>query len=560
MQKLGSAEIVQLLLAITLMLGFGRAFGELFRKIKQPAVVGEILAGIFLGPTIFGTIFPEIQQFIFPSIGLVTISLDAIVNLSIIFMLLVVGLEIDLAVVIKQGTAALTTGTLGMIIPFIFGAAAAYFAPSILGSQPDNLLIFSFFIGTALAISALPVIARTLMDLKLFKTKMGMTIMAAAMFNDLMGWIIFSIFLGLVGSSSHGGTVWETIGFTLLFTFIVLIFVRKLFDKSLPYIQSRLSWPGGILAFVMVSSLIGAILTELIGVHSIFGAFIIGVALGDSVHLSEKTKFIVHQFITNIFAPLFFVSIGLKVNFIQAFDPVIVLVIIVLGFLGKIIGCGFGAKISGFNNNESLSIGFAMNSRGVLEIVLSLVAIQSGIISEEIFVAIIILVLSSSVLAGPLMSYFTKDSRKYSFMDLIDSKSIIVSNYEKKDDQIKQLCKVASDRYKLNYDEISSRVIQRENLIPTGIGNFVAIPHAKVKINKPIVTIGINKKGLDFEAPDHQLSKIIILLLTPEDKNELQLQLLADVANKFRDKEKISSLLNISSEEEFMSKIKEELA
>lgn len=560
MQKLGSAEIVQLLLAITLMLGFGRAFGELFRKIKQPAVVGEILAGIFLGPTIFGTIFPEIQQFIFPSIGLVTISLDAIVNLSIIFMLLVVGLEIDLAVVIKQGTAALTTGTLGMIIPFIFGAVAAYFAPSILGSQPDNLLIFSFFIGTALAISALPVIARTLMDLKLFKTKMGMTIMAAAMFNDLMGWIIFSIFLGLVGSSSHGGTVWETIGFTLLFTFIVLIFVRKLFDKSLPYIQSRLSWPGGILAFVMVSSLIGAILTELIGVHSIFGAFIIGVALGDSVHLSEKTKFIVHQFITNIFAPLFFVSIGLKVNFIQAFDPVIVLVIIVLGFLGKIIGCGFGAKLSGFNNNESLSIGFAMNSRGVLEIVLSLVAIQSGIISEEIFVAIIILVLSSSVLAGPLMSYFTKDSRKYSFMDLIDSKSIIVSNYEKKDDQIKQLCKVASDRYKLNYDEISSRVIQRENLIPTGIGNFVAIPHAKVKINKPIVTIGINKKGLDFEAPDHQLSKIIILLLTPEDKNELQLQLLADVANKFRDKEKISSLLNISSEEEFMSKIKEELA
>ncbi|MBZ0183612.1 MAG: cation:proton antiporter, partial [Melioribacteraceae bacterium] len=424
----------------------------------------------------------------------------------------------------------------------------------------DNLLIFSFFIGTALAISALPVIARTLMDLKLFKTKMGMTIMAAAMFNDLMGWIIFSIFLGLVGSSSHGGTVWETIGFTLLFTFIVLIFVRKLFDKSLPYIQSRLSWPGGILAFVMVSSLVGAILTELIGVHSIFGAFIIGVALGDSVHLSEKTKFIVHQFITNIFAPLFFVSIGLKVNFIQAFDPVIVLVIIVLGFLGKIIGCGFGAKISGFNNNESLSIGFAMNSRGVLEIVLSLVAIQSGIISEEIFVAIIILVLSSSVLAGPLMSYFTKDSRKYSFMDLIDSKSIIVSDYEKKDDQIKQLCKVASDRYKLNYDEISSRVIQRENLIPTGIGNFVAIPHAKVKINKPIITIGINKKGLDFEAPDHQLSKIIILLLTPEDKNELQLQLLADVANKFRDKEKISSLLNISSEEEFMSKIKEELA
>lgn len=559
MQKLGSAEIVQLLLAITLMLGFGRAFGELFRKIRQPAVVGEILAGILLGPTILGFIFPEIQQFIFPSEGLVTISLDAIVTLSIIFLLLVVGLEIDLAVVIKQGTAALTTGTLGIIVPFLMGAGVAYLLPSAFGIQPDKLLVFAFFIGTALAISALPVIARTLMDLKLFKTKMGMTIMAAAMFNDLIGWIIFSIFLGLVGTDSHGGTVWETIGYTLLFTVVVLIFIRKLFDKSLPYVQSRLSWPGGILAFVMVSSLLGAIITEMIGVHSIFGAFIIGVALGDSAHLSEKTKFIVHQFITNIFAPLFFVSIGLKVNFIQAFDPLIVIIILVIGFAGKIIGCGFGARISGFNNKESLSIGFAMNSRGVLEIVLSLVAIQTGLITEEIFVAIIILVLSSSVLAGPLMSYFTKDSRKYTFMELIDAKSIVLKNFDSKEKEINGLCRIASDRYKLNYEEISSKVIQRENLIPTGIGNYVAIPHAKVKIQKPIITVGINKQGLDFEAPDNVPSKLIILLLTPESKNELQLQLLADIANKFRDKEKVELLLNIATEEEFMSKLKEEL-
>ncbi len=560
MKNLASGEIVQLLLAITLMLGFGRAFGELFRKIRQPAVVGEILAGILLGPTILGTIFPEVQQFIFPSSGLVTISLDAIVTLAIIFLLLVVGLEIDLAVVIKQGTAALSTGAFGIIVPFIFGAGFAYLIPSAFGLQPNDILIFSLFIGTALAISALPVIARTLMDLKLFKTKMGMTIMAAAMFNDLIGWIIFSIFLGLVGSGSHGGTVWETIGYTLLFTVFVLIFVRKLFDKSLPYVQSRLSWPGGILAFVMVSSLIGAIITEMIGVHSIFGAFIIGVALGDSVHLSEKTKFLVHQFITNIFAPLFFVSIGLKVNFFQAFDPIIVIVILVLGFLGKIIGCGFGAKISGFNNKESLSIGFAMNSRGVLEIVLSLVAIQSGIITEEIFVAIIILVLSSSVLAGPLMSYFTRDSRKYSFMDLIDAKSILVSEIGTKDKQIEKLCKIASERYKIDFEEVLSKVLQRENLIPTGIGNFIAIPHAKVKIAKPIIVVGINKKGLDFDAPDSNFAKIIILLLTPENKNELQLQILADIANNFKDIEKVKALLKISSEEEFMSKIKEELA
>lgn len=558
MDKLTSTEIIKFLVAITLMLGLGRAFGELFRKIKQAAVVGEIIAGIILGPTILGLISPELHAWIFPQTGSVALALDALVSLSIIFMLLVVGFEVDLSVVLQQGKAALVTGSLGMIIPFGFGAAAAYFGPGLFGVQESDSFIFPFFIGTALAISALPIIARTLMDLNLFKTKLGMMIMAAAMFNDFVGWIVFSIFLGLAGGESHGYSVEVTIGLTLLFTFLMLIVGRKLIHQSLPFIISKFSWPGGILSYVMVIALISAAITENLGVHSIFGAFIAGVAIGDSTHLSERTKEIVNQFITNIFAPLFFVSIGLKVNFISAFDPVIVIVVVVVGFLGKVIGCGLGAYSSGFNKNESLSVGFAMNARGVLEIVLGLVALNAGIINDEIFVAIIILVLLSSVLSGPLLSIFQRGSKTYTLLDLIDSRSFIFSENESKESIIRKMAELLAKRNKLDTDKIYESVLEREKIIPTAIGNSVAIPHARMDVSRPYAAISIVKDSVPYESPDGEPVKILIMLITPRKENELQLQLLSEIGKKFRTKDKSFEYLELSSAEEILSAFKKD--
>lgn len=560
METLTSEQIIKLLVAITLMLGLGRAFGELFRKIKQPAVVGEILAGIILGPTIFGMISPDVFRWVFPAQGEVAIALDAIVTLSIIFMLLVVGFEIDLGIVLQQGKAALLTGSIGMLLPFVLGGGVAYLFPKLFVNSLDDKVIFAVFIGTSLSISALPIIARTLMDLNIFKSKIGMMIMAASMFNDFVGWIAFSIFLGLVGSSgghSHGMSVGWTIGLTLGFVVFMLIFMRKVVHYLLPFIQSKLSWPGGILSFGMVFALIGAAITEKIGVHSIFGAFIVGVAIGDSTHVSERTKEIINQFITNIFAPLFFVSIGLKVNFIEAFNPVVVIVILVLGFAGKVIGCGVGARWSGFGHHESMAVGFAMNARGVLEIVLGLVALNTGIIGNELFVAIIVLVLFSSVLSGPLMSIYTKDIRSYSFIDLLDSRDVVFTEAKEKQDVIRELVDITSSRHKLDKEAIYDAVMKREEAVSTGIGNYIAIPHAKVDVKKPVLAAAISKKGIDFQANDEDPARVILLLLTPVGKNELQLQLLAQVAGKFKDKEASGNLAEVKTAEEFLSKLKQ---
>ncbi|MCF8241178.1 MAG: cation:proton antiporter [Melioribacteraceae bacterium] len=557
MGGLSSADTIRLLLAITLMLGFGRLLGELFRKFKQAAVVGEIIAGIILGPTILGLLFPELQQWIFPVEGPVSIAINSLVALSIIFLLLVVGLEVDLGIVLQQGKAALSIGLIGMIVPFIFGASFAYLLPDVLFFEMGDKLIFSLFVGTALAISALPIIARTLMDLNLFKSKTGMTIMAAAMFNDLVGWIAFSVILGLVGAESHGLSIEWTISLTIIFTIFMLFFGRKLIHQILPWINSTFSWPGGIISFMMVLALIGAIITEKIGVHSIFGAFIIGVAIGDSVHLTEKTKEIIHQFITNIFAPLFFVSIGLKVNFIQAFDPLAVIIVVVLGFAGKVIGCGLGAKLMGFKLKDSLAVGFAMNARGVLEIVLGIIALEFGLIGEEFFVAIIILVLLSSVLSSPLVSYFAKESRSYSILELLLPKNIYFSSAETKDQVIRELVKLVCKKEQIDEPKLLEAVLKREEQMTTGIANHLAIPHAKFDVAKPVCAVAINKNGVDFDAPDKLPAKIIFLLITPTDKNELQLQLLSEIAVKFRNKEFAEDLLNVSKPDEFLMKIKQ---
>jgi len=261
------------------------------------------------------------------------------------------------------------------------------------------------FVGTALAISALPVIARILMDMNLFKTSIGMLIIASAMFNDLVGWLIFS-FLLAIKSGGEVSSVRYTIIYILSFGLFMFTIGKKIIDKALPWIQTKLSWPGGVLSISIGICLLCAAFTEKINIHAILGAFIAGIAFGDSVHLHEKAREIIHQFVTNFFAPLFFVSIGLRVNFVENFDIVIVSVVLVLSYFGKIIGATFGAYLGGLKINNALAVGFGLNARGAMEIILGTLALNAGLISSQLFVALVVMALVTSLTSAPLMRKF----------------------------------------------------------------------------------------------------------------------------------------------------------
>ena len=391
------------MIQLSVMLALGRVMTEFARKFKLPSVVGEIIAGIVLGPTVLGMLFPGAFTSLFPKEGFSTLALDGFVRVAVILWLFIAGLEVDLHIVLQQGKQALSTSFLGLVIPFFIGFIIPYSFPAFFGISPgSDLIIFSLFMGTAMGISALPVIVRILMDLKLFKTKIGMLIVASAMVDDVIGWIVFSVILSLIGKG-RDIPVWYTILLTIGFAFLMLTIGRGLLNRVLPWINKKLAWPGGFLSLAMVLCFLGAAFTEFIGIHAIFGAFIIGVTLGDSEHLSEKAKEIIHQFINNIFAPLFFVSIGLKINFITHFDLMITLVILIIAFSGKVIGSGLGAYLGGFSKREALATGFGMNARGAMEIILGLIALEAGIINETIFVSLVIMALVTSITSGPLM-------------------------------------------------------------------------------------------------------------------------------------------------------------
>lgn len=413
MNNLDHFEIVNLLLQLSVMILSARVFGELARKFHQPMVVGEIIAGVILGPSILGMINPELYHLLFPTTGDGSIVLEGIITVSVVLLLFIAGMEVELDLVWQQGKKALFTSLFALFIPLMAGFLVSYYTPMLFHlGENDDKLVFSLFIGTTLAITALPVIARVLMDLNIFKTKMGMVIIASAMIIDILGWIIFTVILSMMGENTGSLSVGQTIILTLLFTISMLTIGKSLINRMLPWINRKLAWPGGLLSISMVLCFLAAAFTEYIGIHAIFGAFIIGVAIGDSEHMSEKAKEIVHQFINNIFGPLFFVSIGLYVNFITNFNFTIVVVLIILALSSKLVGSYIGARLGGMKKFQSLAIGFGMNTHGTLEVILGAIALNAGLITDEIFVAIVIMVIVSILISAPLMKYSLSLAKK----------------------------------------------------------------------------------------------------------------------------------------------------
>jgi len=394
------------------------------------------------------------------------------------------------------------------------------------------------------------------MDLNIYKTDVGMMIIASAMINDLIGWLVFSIILGMMGTSESHFNFIQILLFILAFFVILFVFLRRIIDQAINYIQERWSFPGSILNFILVLGIAGAAYTQYIGIHAVLGAFLVGIAIGESASLSERVREILNQFVSNIFAPLFFVSIGLGVNFIANFDILIVVIILIISILGKVLGSYFGARISSVDSTDSAIIGLGLNSRGTMEIILGLLALQVGIITGQVFVALVIMALVTSLISAPLMNILLSRRRLSDINSLINKKYIIKSTTTTKEEAIAELCEIIANAHKLDKQELLQAVMERENSFSTGIANYLAIPHCRFnKLQKPALAIAVNKNGIDFNTADNTPAKFIFLLITPENKNELQLQLLANIVRKFQNRDAIESILQY----EDVSKIEAEL-
>jgi len=403
--RLSSDEVLSFLIIVSVILITARILGEVCRKFKQPAVIGEILAGVILGPSLFGALFPNLFNEIFVSQPRAYGAFDGLANMGIILLMFIAGFEVDLKQIRKQGKQAASISIMGLIFPFALGFATVWFFYDKIFSAPSqNPVIPAMFFGTALSITALSVIAKILLDMDMLRSKLGNLILTAAMINDFLGWILFSIIIQLMKTGKQDGSL-SSVGMVLLFTFLLLTIGRWTVDKILMVANKFLS-VGVMITLAVCLCLLSAVFTEFLGVRGIFGAFLMGVVIGDSKYFPERLQQILHQFVVNIIAPLFFASIGLRVNFISNFNIEVVVIILGIACIAKIIGSGIGSRMSGLSKNESYIIAFGMNSRGSQEIVLGALALQAKIIDEPIFVGLIVMTVVTILMAGPLMKYY----------------------------------------------------------------------------------------------------------------------------------------------------------
>lgn len=550
-ENLTHSHIVTMFLSLGILLAVACMLGETARRFHQPPVLGELLAGILLGPTVLGNLLPEFQAFLFPAIGPGALALEAISTLAIVLFLMVAGIHVDLSTIWRQDRVGFKVGLSSILVPFLCVFAVAWEFPELLGRRAGiEPLLFSLFMATAISISALPIIAKTLMDMDLYRSDLGMVVISDAIFNDLVGWIVFAVLLGLMGGDGATGIpILTTILLTLAFAALLLGPGRWCIDKVLPFVQAYTRWPAGELSFTLILALLGAAFTQWIGIHAIFGAFLVGAAVGDSPRLREYTRVTIDNFVSFIFAPVFFASIGLKVNFATHLDAPLLLTVLLLALGCKLAGGFLGARWAGMPTVEAAAVGASMISVGAMGIIVGLLAMQEGIIGERLFVAIVVMAITTSMISGPLIRRILHPATPRRIESMLSAQFFQPDLKALSRRQvIREMTATVSQAAGLDAAGLEAAVWQREQALSTGIGKGVALPHARVDgLPGPIVAMGISIAGIDFDAPDGKPAHVIFMVLTPSDDPGAQLEIAAQIARLFKSQNLLERMLRVQS-------------
>jgi Kef-type K+ transport system membrane component KefB/mannitol/fructose-specific phosphotransferase system IIA component (Ntr-type) len=537
----GHSAQVALYVSLTVLLGLSRLLGELARFVRQPAVLGEILAGVFLGQTVLGRIWKTGYNYLFQTGTAGFIAVQGVTGLAVTLFMLVAGIEMSFKDIVKRRNQSLIVAAAGIIVPLSSGMLVTYFAFDKFDPPPGVVRIhFSLVIGVAMSITALPIVAKTLRDLHLYHTDMGITVMAAATLNDLMGWSLFAVALSISGSEESRPSLAIGLVFSLVFVVGMLTIGRWLFDMLLPPLQAYLSWPGGVLGFIGFSTLASAAFALYIGLHNTLGAFMAGAALSDSAHLRHRTRNMLDMFVTYLFVPIYFATVALNVDFVNDFSPLIVFSILSIACGGKLVGAYIGSRLASLPHREALGVAICMNSRGAIEIILANVALQSNLISRKMFVALVFMAITTSMLPGPLLRLLIGSTHPTSFTAYMSprafSRKLCASTAE---GAIKELCG------RVGLAVHSGKVHEVELARSSGCDNRCAIPRAAVAdLSAPRVVVGLaGPEGIDFQSPSGVTAQVVILVLTPGSDMDVQHDILEDIESFTSSQEFLDELL-----------------
>jgi Kef-type K+ transport system membrane component KefB len=388
------------LVQIGLVLAIPLCMAKLLGKIALSPLVVELLCGVILGPSVFGVLNPELFARVFPAIGRATQAREAVTELGLLLFVFMAGLELQPKRLRTLGLPIFWTSFLGILVPLALGVGSVLLWPEFWRNKAQgNVPLLALFVGTILSITALPVIARILMDLNLMRTELGVIVMSAAMLDDLVGWGLFAVILSNFGGEGHTGRNWWA---SLVAVLLVFALILNLSNEKIQRAVGWLNLPKDTLqlklTFLVLTT--AAIFSEVVGTHATLGAFLAGVALGRIPDARKLAHESFYPITAGIFATMYFVSIGLKANFVANFDWRLVGFVLLIACVGKISGVFLGARLGGKKPREALIVALGMNARGAVGIVLTTVALEYGLIDQRIFVALIIMALATSVFSA----------------------------------------------------------------------------------------------------------------------------------------------------------------
>jgi Kef-type K+ transport system membrane component KefB/nucleotide-binding universal stress UspA family protein len=400
---------------VSLLLLLGRSLGQVFRRFGQPGVVGEIAAGVILGPSVLGELAPDVFDWLFPIDAVQSGLLFSIGWVGVILLLLATGFETDLTLIGKLGKAAVWVTIGSLTLPFAFGLGGGFIAPDALIGADIDRPVFALFLATALTISSLPVIAKILGELRLLRRNFGQLTLAVGMANDVIGWVLLGLIAGLAGSGEFDLQRLATvvIGLIVLLSAAVLV-GQRVFDAILHQMRRQGVGLGGWVTMMIAFALGFGALTQALKIEAVLGAFIAGILLGRSRYRSREAEEQIAVITSSFAAPIFFATAGLRADLSALGDSTVAVwavIVFAIASISKFAGSMLGARIAGMSGREGVALGTALNARGALEIVIATVGLSLGVLNEQSYTIVVIMAIATTMLAAPVLRRLTADWR-----------------------------------------------------------------------------------------------------------------------------------------------------
>jgi Kef-type K+ transport system membrane component KefB/nucleotide-binding universal stress UspA family protein len=392
---------------IVLLIAVGRGLGEIMQRLGQPSVIGELLAGLLLGPSLFGWLWPAAQNAIFPPAAEQKALIEGLAQFGILLLLLLTGMETDLKLVRKVGRAAITISVAGILVPFFCGFTLGQFLPESLLPHPEQRLVASLFLGTALSISSVKIVAVVVREMNFMRRNVGQIIVATAVIDDTIGWIIIAIIFSLASRGSLDVlSVGQAVLGTLAFLAVSFTIGRRLVFQLIRWANDHLVSSAAVITVILLLMCGMALTTHLIGVHTVLGAFIAGVLVGESPILTRQIDERLRGLITALFMPVFFGLAGLSADLTLLKDYNLLLLtgaLVLIASIGKFGGAYVGGALGGLSRRESFALASGMNARGSTEVIIATIGLSMGVLSQNLFSMIVTMAILTTMAMPPML-------------------------------------------------------------------------------------------------------------------------------------------------------------